>query len=290
MDGFELNKVAGALLSALLVLFGTRTLAEIVFTVHTPETPGWEVAIPESIETPAADEGEQEEPLAALLAEASAENGERAANKCTSCHSFEAGGPNKTGPGLHGVLGNPVAAHEGFAYSGALKEKGGEWGYEELDDFIANPRGYAPGTKMAFAGVKSAAERADLIAYLRSLEDDPPPLPEPPAGEDKEAEEGQAGENGEQEPGDGAQQDGQQGDRPAREQEDQPRQQEQQEQQEESQPEQQEGEANGKPAETEDAKPAVPETEQQPQGQETPDAPEPDKPAEPDAGKPARSQ
>lgn len=244
MDSFELNKIAGAVLFALLILFGTRTIADIIFAVHKPEKPGWEVAIPESIQGPATGQGQQQEqPIAALLAKASVEKGEAVHKKCTSCHSFEAGGPNKIGPNLHGVVGNQVASHEGFAYSDALKAKGGTWGYEELNEFLKNPKAAVPGTKMAFAGVKDDGQRADLIMYLRSLDDNPPPLPEAPAGEQPAA--GAQPPAGRQAPA--GQQGGAQG--PAAQQGGQ------------QQPSQQ------KPAPTEDQKPATPEatTPAQPQ-------------------------
>jgi cytochrome c len=112
-----------------------------------------------------------------LMAQADPTAGEAAARKCVACHSFEAGGPNKIGPVLHNVVGRDVASVEGFSYSGALQEKEGVWDYQALDAFLSNPREWAPGTKMAFAGVKKDEERADLIAYLRTVTEEPPPLP-----------------------------------------------------------------------------------------------------------------
>ena len=99
------------------------------------------------------------------------------AKKCTSCHGLDKGGANKVGPNLWGVVNRDIGAHEGFAFSEALTGKEGVWDYEQLNAFLANPKTYAPGTKMAFAGVGKDAERADLIAYLRSLADQPAPLP-----------------------------------------------------------------------------------------------------------------
>lgn len=245
MDSFELNKIAGAVLFALLILFGTRTAADIIFAVHAPEKPGWEVAIPESTQGPATAEGKKTEPIAVRLASASADKGEAVHKKCTTCHSFDAGGANKIGPNLHDVVGGQMAAHEGFAYSDALKSKGGTWGYEELDHFLANPKGYVPGTKMAFAGVKNDGQRADLIMYLRSLKDNPPPLPEPPAEGEKAAAEG--GEKPAAEGGKPAE-----GEKPA------------------AKSEKPAAGENGKPAATEDSKPAAPDAKESTQPESAP--------------------
>jgi cytochrome c len=127
----------------------------------------------EATQTAAAEAGG----IAGLLAQADPAAGEKAAKKCAACHSFEEGGPNKIGPALHNVVGRDVASVEGFSYSSALTDKKGVWDYGSLDAFLTNPKEFAPGTKMAFAGVKKNEERADLIAYLRSITDDAPPLP-----------------------------------------------------------------------------------------------------------------
>lgn len=113
--------------------------------------------------------------LAALIGAADPEQGKQIARKCLACHSFEPGGPNKVGPNLAGVVGADIASKD-YAYSDALKSKEGTWTYQNLDAFLAAPKGWAPGTKMAFPGLKKPEERAAVIAYLRSLTDNPPPL------------------------------------------------------------------------------------------------------------------
>jgi cytochrome c2 len=120
---------------------------------------------------PAADAG-----VGILLAHADIDAGAKAARKCAACHSFEEGGANKIGPPLWGVIGRDVAALD-FAYSDALSEKEGAWDYQALDAFLAEPREWAPGTKMAFVGIREPEERADVILYLRSLSNEPAPLP-----------------------------------------------------------------------------------------------------------------
>ena len=96
---------------------------------------------------------------------------------CIACHSFNEGGKAGVGPNLYGVVGGPQAHMEGFAYSAGMKAKGGKWTYEELNKWLTNPAAYSPGTKMLLAGVTNAGDRADLIAYLRSLAATPEPLP-----------------------------------------------------------------------------------------------------------------
>ena len=184
MDMFELNKIAGAVLFALLVFFGTRTVSDTLFATHAPEKPGYEVAIaePEEGARPEA-EAKPEVSLAQLLAEADAGKGQNVAKKCVACHTFDEGGKNKIGPNLHGIVGKDIASIDGFTYSNALESKDGQWSYESLDAYLENPKGYVPGTKMAFAGIKRDNQRADLIIYLRSLGGNPPPLPEVEAAE-----------------------------------------------------------------------------------------------------------
>jgi cytochrome c len=178
MDGFELNKIMGALLGTLLFTLSLSIAANGLFSPHAPEKPGYEVVVPE---TPAA--GTQQaalppaEPIDTRLAKADVTKGEAAAKKCLACHSFEKGGPNKVGPNLYGVIGGPKAHAQGFSYSAGMKEAGGTWDYENLDKFLTNPRAEVKGTSMAFVGIRRPEERADVIAYLNSLSDSPKPLP-----------------------------------------------------------------------------------------------------------------
>ena len=174
----EGNKLLAAVLTAGIIGTGSAVFAGILYHPHQLEEPVYLVeAAAESGGGEAAPAAEAQ-PIGVLLAAASAESGEKAAKKCAACHSFDKGGANKVGPNLWGVVNRPIAEHEGFSYSAALSEKKGQaWDYDHLNNFLTSPKAYAAGTKMSFAGISKEAERADVIAYLRTLADEPAPLP-----------------------------------------------------------------------------------------------------------------
>jgi cytochrome c len=184
MDSWEFNKMAGAVLGTLLLVFGLKTLAGIIYHVPAPEKPGFAVEVADSSGGEAAGGGGEEAAPAAslgtLLASADATKGQAVAKACAACHDFTKGGPNKVGPNLWGVVGRKHGVHEGFAYSDAMKAKSSEdWTYEALDAFIHAPKEAIPGTKMAYGGIKKPDDRANLLAYLQSLSDTPVPFPAP---------------------------------------------------------------------------------------------------------------
>ena len=191
MDSLELNKIAAAILTAAVIAMTSGFIAG--FVVHAPEAPeerAYVIATPgEGDALAEADAGEAaEESVMVLLASVDPVAGEKITKKCTACHSFDEGGANKVGPNLWDIVGRQVAGVEGYGYSDALTSKSDEiWDYENLDAFLAKPKDWAPGTKMAYAGLKKVGDRAELIAYLRSLSNDPQPLPEPEATEEEPA-------------------------------------------------------------------------------------------------------
>lgn len=180
MDSFELNKIMGAVLATCLVLLTLNISANALFSPAAPAKQGFAIAVPDAPASgqPAAP-AEPEKPIAAVLASATVEKGMAAAKKCASCHTFEKGGPNRVGPNLYDIMTRGHATVTGFNYSAGMQAlKGHNWSYDELDKFLANPKAAVKGTTMSFAGINRQSERADLIVYLRSLSDNPPPLPQ----------------------------------------------------------------------------------------------------------------
>jgi len=176
MNTFELNKILGAFLGALTFAFGLAILSELLFMAEAPARPGLEIVIKEAGSDAAAPKAAAV-PIEQLFQTASVEKGANVAKKCAACHNFQEGGGNKVGPNLYGIVGHDVAAAPGFAYSAAMKAKGGTWTALDLNHFLTNPKAAVPGTAMAFAGLPKDSERADLIAYLNSLSHSPKPLP-----------------------------------------------------------------------------------------------------------------
>jgi cytochrome c len=181
MDILEFNKFAAAVLSALLLAFGSGALIEIILTGQRIGKPGYNlpVAVPEAehrgAPAPAAEFNFAK--VADLLKKANAENGQAVFKKCATCHTANEGGKNGTGPNLWNIVGRKIGSKEDFNYSSAVKNKGGEWTYENLAKYLHDPKAFIPGNRMAFAGVKDDTELADLLAYLRTLSPNPAPLP-----------------------------------------------------------------------------------------------------------------
>ena len=180
--GIFLQKIAGAILVALLLIVGLNVgINELFLNLHGEAPPARAIAtgpIPSSPaavtiqsarETAASAPGPAQTVPAPAAIVATAEKGEAIAKKCLSCHTFDQSGSTRVGPNLHGVFGRPKASIAGFAYSDALKKLGGAWTPADLDSFLTKPSAFANGTKMTFPGLPSAEDRANVIAYLQSI-------------------------------------------------------------------------------------------------------------------------
>ncbi|EFL89829.1 cytochrome c family protein [Ahrensia sp. R2A130] len=177
MDSFEWNKVFGAFLAVAFVALGLTFLSDGLYHADTPEVAGFEIE--GGVQETVAAAAPTAEPVMPMLASMSPADGEGVAKKCVACHNFEKGSANKVGPQLWDIVNRDIAGVEGFGYSGALKEygEGKQWTYEELNGFLWKPKSHVKGTSMGFAGIKKVEERAELIAYLRTLSDSPAEMP-----------------------------------------------------------------------------------------------------------------
>lgn len=182
MATLEGNKIAAAVLTAGVVAMSSMLVGELIYPHPQIEDNAYPIMAADGDAAPAEQEVAEAPalaPIGPLLAAATVDDGLRVARRCTACHTFDQGGPNRVGPNLWNIVNAPHAHIDGFAYSDALQAMADKpWTYEELNAFLADPRGYAPGNRMSFAGLRSADDRAAIIVYLRSLSDNPAPLPE----------------------------------------------------------------------------------------------------------------
>ena len=176
------NTIAGWTLFSGVVALGLASVSSHYFRAtkeNRPEKMGYEI---EGV-VQEGEGGAAAVPLEVLLASADAAKGEATFKKCASCHTINAGGANGIGPNLHAIMGDSVAeGRGGFAFSDALKSHPGKWDFATMDAWLKNPKAFAPGTKMSFAGLGDAAERANLLVYLNAQGSNLP-LPAAPAAD-----------------------------------------------------------------------------------------------------------
>lgn len=166
LDTMTFTKAAGGICGALLVFLLGKWAAEEMFHVEAHGEASYVIEVEGGEEVAEVEEVD----FATVLASASVEDGAKVFRKCSACHKLEAG-ENGAGPYLYGVVGRAKAAAEGYGYSETLASMGGEWTPENLSGFLEKPSSYAPGTSMSFSGLKKVEDRADVIAYLDSLDD-----------------------------------------------------------------------------------------------------------------------
>ncbi len=179
MSAVDINKYVAVILTTGVITLGAGVLSELLYPLGgvaeaVYPVAGGEAPRPEAV--PAPDIAVA--PISTLLAAADPVTGQRVAKKCTACHGLKNGGPKKIGPNLWNIVNRPIASAEGFTYSKALRERSEKvWSYENLNGFLTKPKDWAAGTRMSFPGIRRVEQRADLIAFLRSLSDTPAVLP-----------------------------------------------------------------------------------------------------------------
>lgn len=179
MSGMDFNKLFAAILVAAIIAMFAGFIARETVQAERPEKNAFSITVTEVSGAGGAAAASKPEPILALLASADPAKGESAGKACAACHSFGKGEPGRVGPNLYGIVNNKHAHAEGFAYSDAMKALHDKtWTYAELNGFLWNPAKHIPGTKMTFAGIKKPEQRADVIAWLRTLADSPAPLPD----------------------------------------------------------------------------------------------------------------
>ena len=175
-----MNKIIVSIIFAIILVVGINKITDSIFYVEKPEKSAYQVA---SVTTTASTTSTETNStssesgnIMALFASTSAAEGAKVFKKCSACHSIAEGGANKIGPALWGVLGRPAGSVPGYKYSKAMAAYGKNWSFEEMNGFLIKPKGWIKGTKMSFAGLRSAKDRASVILYLNSFSDNPLPL------------------------------------------------------------------------------------------------------------------
>ena len=175
-----MNKIIVSIVFAVILIVGINKITDSIFYVEKPEKSAYQVA---SVTTAASTTSTETNStssesgnIMALFASTSAAQGAKVFMKCSACHSIAEGGANKIGPALWGVLGRPAGSVPGYKYSKALAAHGKDWSFEEMNGFLIKPKDWIKGTKMSFAGLKNAKDRAAVILYMNENSNNPLPI------------------------------------------------------------------------------------------------------------------
>ena len=175
-----MNKIIVSIFLAVTLVFGINKITDTIYYVEKPEKSAYQVdaeigiASTTSIETNA--ESSESGNIMALFASTSSAEGAKVFKKCAACHSISQGGGNKIGPALWGVIGRKAGSVSDYKYSKAMAAYSKPWSFEEMNGFLLKPKDWIKGTKMSFAGLKNASERAAVILYMNENGDNPLPL------------------------------------------------------------------------------------------------------------------
>jgi len=175
-----MNKIIVSIVLAIILVMGINKITDVIFYVEKPEKSAYQITsvttAASTTPTKASSENSEFENITALFASTSTSDGVKVFKKCAACHSIAQGGGNKIGPALWGVLGRQAGSLSDYKYSKAMAAHGKVWSFEEMDSFLAKPKDWIKGTKMSFAGLKNAKDRAAVILYMNEKTNNPLPL------------------------------------------------------------------------------------------------------------------
>ena len=172
-----MNKILVSIFFAVILVLGINKVTDVIFYVEKPEKSAYQVAEVTTTASTTSDEessaNSESGNIMALFASTNAVEGAKIFKKCAACHSITEGGANKIGPALWGVLGRPAGSVPGYKYSKAMAAHGKNWSFEEMNGFLTKPKDWIKGTKMSFAGLKKAEDRAAVILYMNENTNSP---------------------------------------------------------------------------------------------------------------------
>ena len=174
-----MNKIIVSIVLAVILILGINKIADVIFYVEKPEKSVYQVAMTTTASTTTAEKSSEDVntgSIMALFASTSAADGAKVFKKCAACHSIAQGGGNKIGPALWGVLNRKAGSIPDYKYSKAMASHGKAWTLDEMNSFLIKPKDWIKGTKMTFAGLKNAKDRAAVILYMNENTDSPLPL------------------------------------------------------------------------------------------------------------------
>ena len=173
-----MNKILVSIVFAVILVLGINKITDVIYQVQKPETSAYQVNVTTvaSTEAQKSSESSQDGDIMALFASVSGADGAKVFKKCAACHSISQGGANKIGPALWGVLGRQAGSVPDYKYSKAMAAYGKVWSFEEMNGFLIKPKDWIKGTKMSFAGLKNAKDRAAVILYMNENSSEPLPL------------------------------------------------------------------------------------------------------------------